>query len=260
MPQGIVLARPGRELLYGRNQVLEVLRGRRDIERLYLAEGGREDERVREISRLAQERGAEIEVIPRLMLDDVTRGSNHQGIALEAEAYRYADFDQMLEVPGSVLVLDHLQDPQNLGTLLRAAEASAVAGVVMPQNRTATITPAVVNASAGAVEHLRIATVPNLAQALESLRGSGRWIVGLDTGPGSTSLFTTAIPTPTALVVGAEGSGLSPLLRKRCDLVLALPMHGKIASLNASTAGAIALYEMLRRGEAVSVVEDGDGA
>lgn len=248
LPQGVILARPGRELLYGRNQVLETLRGRRGVERLFLAEGGREDERIREIARLAQERGAETESVPRLMLDDVTRGANHQGVALEVEAYRYADFDQLLETPGAVLVLDHLQDPQNLGTLLRAAEAVGVAGVVMPQNRAATITPAVVNASAGAVEHLRVAIVPNLAQSLESLRGSGRWIVGLDTGPGASDLFTTAIPTPTALVVGAEGSGLSPLLRKRCDVVLSLPMHGRIASLNASTAGAIALYELLRQG------------
>jgi 23S rRNA (guanosine2251-2'-O)-methyltransferase len=217
----------------------------------------REDDRVREVSRLAQERGAEIETIPRLMLDDATRGANHQGIALEAEAYRYSDFDQMLETPGSILVLDHLQDPQNLGTLLRAAEAAGIAGVVMPQNRTATITPAVVNASAGAVEHLRVATMPNLAQALESLRGSGRWIVGLDTGPGSSNLFTTIIPTPAALIVGAEGPGLSPLLRKRCDLVLSLPMHGKIASLNASTAGAIAMYELLRQDDAARAADRG---
>jgi 23S rRNA (guanosine2251-2'-O)-methyltransferase len=249
VPQGVILARPGRELIYGRNQVLETLRGRRGVERLFLAEGGRADERIREITQLAQERGAETEVIPRLMLDDVTRGANHQGVALEAEAYRYTDFDQLLEIPGSVLVLDHLQDPQNLGTLLRAAEAAGVAGVVMPQNRTATVTPAVVNASAGAVEHMRIAMVPNLAQALESLRGSGRWVVGLDTGPGSSNLFTTAIPTPTALVVGAEGSGLSPLLRKRCDIVVSLPMLGRVASLNAATAGAIGLYELLRQSE-----------
>ena len=256
----VVLARPRRDLIYGRNAVLEALRGRRDVERLFLAEGGREDERVREISRLAQARGAEIEVIPRLMLDDVTRGANHQGIALEAEAYRYVELDQLLEIPGSVLVLDHLQDPQNLGTLLRTAEAAGIAGVVMPQNRTATITPAVVNASAGAVEHVRIATVPNLAQALETLRGGGRWIVGLDTGPGATNLFTTAIPTPTVLVVGAEGPGLSPLLRKRCDLVVSLPMVGKVASLNAATAGAIGLYELLRQAEAERQVARGASA
>ena len=173
-----VLARTGRELLYGRNAVLEALRGRRSIERLFVAEGAREDERLRGLMALATERGAEIERIPRLMLDDATRGANHQGIALEAEPYRYAEFEDLLEAPGTVLVLDHLQDPQNVGTLFRAAEAAGVAGVVIPEDRAAAVTPAVVNASAGAVEHLRVAAVPNLARALEALKGSGRWVAG----------------------------------------------------------------------------------
>ena len=180
-----VLARTGRELLYGRNAVLEALRGRRSIERLFVAEGAREDERLRGLMALATERGAEIDRIPRLMLDDATRGANHQGIALEAEPYRYAEFEDLLAAPGTVLVLDHLQDPQNVGTLFRAAEAAGVAGVVIPEDRAAAVTPAVVNASAGAVEHLRVAAVPNLARALEALKGSGRWVAGLDAGAGA---------------------------------------------------------------------------
>ena len=127
-----VLARTGRELLYGRNAVLEALRGRRSIERLFVAEGAREDERLRGLLALATERGAEIDRIPRLMLDDATRGANHQGIALEAEPYRYAELEELLTAPGTVLVLDHLQDPQNVGTLFRAAEAAGLAGVVIP--------------------------------------------------------------------------------------------------------------------------------
>ena len=174
-----VLARTGRELLYGRNAVLEALRGRRSIERLFIAEGAREDERLRGLMALATERGAEIDRIPRMMLDDATRGANHQGIALEAEPYRYAEFEDLLAAPGTILVLDHLQDPQNVGTLFRAAEAAGVAGVVIPADRAAAVTPAVVNASAGAVEHLRVAAVPNLARALEALQGSGRWVAGL---------------------------------------------------------------------------------
>ncbi len=226
---------------------MEALRGRRRIERLFVAEGVREDERLLALMALAVERGAEIDRVPRLMLDDVIRGANHQGVALEAEPYRDTPFEDLIELPGTILVLDHLQDPQNVGTLFRAAEAAGVAGVVLPQDRAAEITPAVVNASAGAVEHLRIATVPNLARALESLKRGGRWVVGLDAGPGSSDIFSAEIPVPAVLVVGAEGSGIGANLRKHCDLLLALPMRGKVESLNAATAGAIALYEVMRR-------------
>ena len=242
-----VLARAGRELLYGRNAVMEALHGRRRIERLFVAEGVREDDRLRALMTLASSRGAEIDRLPRLMLDDAIRGANHQGVALEAEAYRYTSIDELLDLPGAMLVLDHLQDPQNVGTLLRAAETAGVAGVVIAADRAAEVTPAVVNASAGAVEHLRIATVPNLVQAIEAMKRRGRWVAGLDTGPGATDLFATDVPTPVALVVGAEGAGLGANLRKHCDLLLALPVRGRVASLNAATAGAIALYELLRR-------------
>jgi 23S rRNA (guanosine2251-2'-O)-methyltransferase len=255
-----VLARTGRELLYGRNAVLEALRGRRSIERLFVAEGAREDERLRGLMQLATERGAEVDRIPRLMLDDAIRGANHQGIALETEPYRYAELEDLLATPGTILVLDHLQDPQNVGTLFRAAEAAGVAGAVIPSDRAAAVTPAVVNASAGAVEHLRVAAVPNLARALEALKGSGRWVAGLDAGTSATDIFATEIPTPAVLVVGAEGAGLGANLRKHCDLLLALPMRGRVDSLNAATAGAIAIYELLRR-EATQVngdVADGE--
>jgi len=122
-----------------------------------------------------------------------------------------------------------------------------VAGVVIPGNRSASITPAVVNASSGAVEHLRVAVVTNLARALEAIKRSGRWVVGLDAGPAAQDIFSTEIPLPVALVVGAEGTGLSSHLRSQCDLVLALPMRGRVSSLNAATAGSIALYELMRR-------------
>ena len=246
-PQAPVLARTGRELLIGRNAVIEALRGRRTVERLFVAEGVKEDDRFRTLLNLAAGRGVEVDRIPRLMLDDATRGANHQGVALEAEPYRYVAFDTLLEVPGTVLILDHLQDPQNLGTLFRAAEAAGIAGAVIPEDRAAEVTPAVVNASAGAVEHLPVATVPNLARAVEALKRSGRWVVGLDAGPGATDLYTTDIPTPVALVVGSEGTGIGANLRKHCDLLLSLPMRGRVDSLNAATAGAIAIYEILRR-------------
>jgi 23S rRNA (guanosine2251-2'-O)-methyltransferase len=227
--------------------VLEAVRGKRSIERLFVAEGVREDERLRTLMELASKRGAEVDRVPRLLLDDATRGANHQGVALEAEPFRYAPFDELIDVPGTLLVLDHLQDPQNFGTLLRAAEATGVVGVVIPEDRAVAVSPAVVNASAGAVEHMRVAAVPNLTRAVESIKRSGRWVAGLDQGPGATDLYASEIPAPTSLVIGAEGAGLGANLRKHCDLLLALPMRGQVESLNAATAGSIALYELLRR-------------
>ena len=257
-----VLARTGREVVYGRNGVWEALRGRRDPHRLWLAEGMREDDRLRAIVAEAERRGAVVEKIPRMMLDDALPGVNHQGIALEADAFAYAEFAAIAAAAGAgpVLVLDHLQDPQNFGTLLRTAEAAGVAGVVIPEDRAVAVTPGVVNASAGAVEHLRIATVPNLPRAIESLKGSGWWVVGLHGGEGSVPLYEADLPTPAVLVVGAEGSGLGQRVRSVCDLLVSLPMAGKVASLNAATAGAIALYELIRReSEAVAGADGREG-
>lgn len=211
-----------------------------------IAEGVKQDDRVRQIEALAGERNIAIDRVPRTLLDDLILG-NHQGIALETDAYCYADLEEILDGQGTVLVLDHLQDPQNLGTLLRASEAAGVCGVIIAEHRAAAITPAVVNASAGAVELMRIAMVPNIANALKALSSRGWWIAALDTGDDALDIQIADIPLPVALVVGAEGNGVAPLIRKSADLVLSLPMVGKIESLNAATAGSIAIYEILRR-------------
>ncbi len=207
----------------------------------------REDVRVDEIVELARTREVLVESVPRPLLDDMLPDVNHQGVLLEAPAFPYADLEDVIDRPGTVLMLDHLQDPQNFGTLLRAADAAGVAGVVIPSDRSVSVTPAVVNASAGAVEHLEIALVPNLGRAIDKLEASGRWIIGLAEGEGSDSLFDSDIPTPVVLIVGSEGSGLTANIRKRCQMLVSLPMLGRIGSLNAATAGAIALYDILRR-------------
>lgn len=181
------------------------------------------------------------------MLDDITQGANHQGVLLEVGDYPHADLEDIVEREGTILVLDHMQDPQNFGTLLRAADAAGVAGVVIASDRSVSVTPAVVNASSGAVEHLQVAEVPNIGRALDKIGESGRWIVGLSGDEGSTDLFATDIPTPVALIVGAEGGGISAGIRKRCQVMVSLPMLGKIESLNAATAGSIVLYDILRR-------------
>ena len=225
----------------------EALRGRRRPRRLLIADGVRDDARIRDLAARANELGLPIERPPRPLLDDLTGGANHQGVALDAGPYPFVALDDVLGAPGTLLVLDHLNDPQNFGTLLRAADAAGVAGVVVPQDRAAGVTPAVVNASAGAVEHLRLAQVPNLVRAVELMKERGWWIVALEAAPEALDLFAADLPSPVALVVGAEGDGIGPLLRRRCDLLVSLPMRGQVASLNAATAGAIALFELLRR-------------
>jgi 23S rRNA (guanosine2251-2'-O)-methyltransferase len=231
------------ELLYGRHAVLEALRaGRRRIQRIYLGQGTQQTGVVADIRAAAQLRGCPVSVAPRPMLDRAGP-VNHQGVVAEAGPYPYVGLDALLPAPDAeaplYLVLDHLQDVQNLGTLLRTAEAMAVTGVLLPDRRAASITPAVVNASAGAVEHLRIAEIGNLVQTLEQLKGAGVWVVGLDAGSDSTPLHAADLRGPLALVVGAEGAGLGRLVRQHCDWLVAIPMYGQVASLNAAVAGSI---------------------
>jgi 23S rRNA (guanosine2251-2'-O)-methyltransferase len=233
------------ELLYGRHAVLESLRaGRRTVHRVYLAAGTKRAGSVTEITAAAQERGCPVAEAPRQTFERAGP-VNHQGVLAETGPYPYVDLDRVLLVPRDAdrlyLVLDHLQDMQNVGTLLRTAEAMAVAAVLLPDRRAAEITPAVVNASAGAVEYLQVALAGNLVQALERLKEAGIWVVGLDVHAEAVPLGRADLTGPLALVVGAEGIGLARLVREHCDWLLAIPMYGRVGSLNAAVAGSIAL-------------------
>ncbi len=235
---------PSTEWLYGRHAVLEALRaGRRRVHQVLIGQGVKQQAGIiGEILVLARQRGCLVGEVERAALE-VVGPVNHQGVIAEVGPYPYVDLNE-IEAVGEAplyLVLDHLQDVQNLGTLLRTAEAMAVTGVILPERRTAGITPAVVNASAGAVEHLRIATVVNLVQALVQLKRANVWIVGLDATAGAVPLPRADLSGALALVVGAEGTGLGRLVRETCDWLLAIPMYGQIASLNAAVAGSIAL-------------------
>ncbi len=239
-----------KEWITGRNPVYEVLRAkRRHVFRLLLAKGMDRGGHVNEIIKLAHARKLQIEEVPRNQLDSM--GTNHQGIGLQASAYPMAAMDEIILEAGKrgerlfVLVLDEIQDPQNLGTLLRSAEAVAVHGVVLPFRRTASVTPAVVGASSGAVEHLLITQV-NLAQAIEELKSKGAWIVGLEGGAGSIPIEEVDLSGDLVIVVGSEGSGMRPLTRKLCDHLVRLPMQGQVDSLNAAVAGSVALYHALQ--------------
>jgi 23S rRNA (guanosine2251-2'-O)-methyltransferase len=239
------------EWIYGRNPVYEVLTAaRRDVFELRLAQGTEKKGRIADIQKLCQEKKIPVKFVPRQDLDKIfgdAPGSSHQGLALRAGEYPYSDLDEMLylaeerEEPPFLLLLDTLQDPHNLGTLLRTAEAVGVHGVVMPLRRTATVTPAVVNASSGASEHLLV-TQANLAQAIKSLKDNDVWVIGLDGGRESQPPDRVRLDGAIALVVGNEGEGMRRLVRESCDLLLRLPMRGRIESLNAAAAGTVALY------------------
>jgi 23S rRNA (guanosine2251-2'-O)-methyltransferase len=198
-----------------------------------------------EILRLAKQQAIPISQVPRDSLEGVS--TNHQGIILQVDEYPYVDLGLILaqarqanEAP-LILLLDTLKDPQNLGTLIRTAELVGVHGLVLPFRRTATVTPAVVNASSGASEHLKI-TQANLSQTLTTLKEEGLWVVGLEGGPEAQPPDRVNLDGPLAVVVGSEGEGMRRLVKDSCDFLLRLPMRGQIDSLNASVAGSVALY------------------
>jgi 23S rRNA (guanosine2251-2'-O)-methyltransferase len=239
-----------REILYGRQPVRECLRARRrHIHHLVLSEGVSEKGLIAEILDLADGLKLPLKRAPRPQLDRIAKVN--QGVALEVAGYPYVEIADILKRARKlaeqpfVLALDHLQDPHNLGALLRTAEVVGAHGAIIPHRRAVEITPAVVSASAGASEHLRVAQVTNLARTLEALKADGLWVIGLESHPDAQPYHQVDLDLPLVLVVGAEDQGLSRLVSKTCDFRLRLPMCGQIESLNASVAGGIMLYTAL---------------
>jgi 23S rRNA (guanosine2251-2'-O)-methyltransferase len=236
-----------KEFIYGRNPVYETLRAkRRDVFRLQVAEGVQEKGKLAEILQLSQQRKIPVERVPRPRLDKLS--DSHQGVALEVSGYPYVTLDDILEnaqkcgEPLFVLILDTLQNPQNLGTLIRTGEAVGIHGVVIPSHRAAEVTPAVVSASAGASEHMLVVQ-SNLVQAIADLKEAGAWVVGLDQdGDLVGASHDSPLQGALAIVVGSEGEGIRPLVKSKCDFLLRLLMRGQIESLNAAVAGSVALY------------------
>lgn len=238
-----------REYITGRNPVYEVFQARRrHIFKVQLAQGISETEHIRAILAEAARLKIPVERVHRERLDKF--GDHHQGIAVEVNEYPYADLEDILALaakkaePLLVLLLDMIQNPQNFGTLIRSAEAAGVHGIIIPLRGAAGITPAVVNASSGAAEHMLIASM-NLAQAIDALKQSDAWILGLEGAQGSQPLQSTRLDMPIGLVVGNEGEGMRRLVREKCDVLVSLPMRGRVDSLNAAVAGSITLYQIL---------------
>ena len=241
---------PSTEIIAGRNSVREALRAGRRVRRLLYADEMARDPAVEGAVRQAQESRIPVEAARRDRLDSMAL--DHQGLVAIVGPYQYASWGDVLEaIKGAeraptALLLDTLHDPQNFGTLLRAADALRVDAVVLPKHRSVQVTPAVVRSSAGAVEHLRVATVPNLGRAVEELKESGLWVAGLDMD-GDREYWELDMSGPTALVLGGEDHGIGRLLKEKCDFLVRLPMFGHVNSLNAAVAGAVVLYEIERQ-------------
>lgn len=241
------------ELIYGINPVRESLRGnlRRPLE-LFLARGGHSP-RVQEVVREAEAAGVPIRLREREDLDRLAGTPHHQGAVLRVEPFAYASLDDLLarwkasSARAFFLLLDGITDPHNLGALLRSADAAGCHGVVIPKDRACPVTPVVDKASAGALAHVPLCRVTNLSRTVEDLKKEGVWVFGLAGGEGSASLFDADLTGDLALVVGSEGSGLRPNVRRHCDRVLEIPMCGEVTSLNASVAGGVALFEAVRQ-------------
>jgi 23S rRNA (guanosine2251-2'-O)-methyltransferase len=227
----------GTTILYGRNLVNEAVRGRRRVLRIWVLRGGD----------ALPEGSPPAAVVDRLELDRICGTTAHQGIACEVERYRYADAESLLDREDAiVVVLDEVHDPQNLGAVCRSAECAGATGVVLPERRSADVTAAVCRASAGAVEHLALARVRNLADFLSLARGRGAWVYGAEAGA-ETPYTAPDYSGRTVLVLGSEGNGLRPRVRAACDQLVSLPLRGKIGSLNVAAAAAVLLYEVGRR-------------
>lgn len=235
--------------LYGRRPVLESLRAdRRQFQALLIAEGIKLSDTIQAVIDHAKIRDVQISQVPRPMLDDLAHTPNHQGIILKAGSYPYVTLQDILNCaetssePPFILLLDLLQDPQNVGSLLRVAEAVGVHGVVIQERRAVNVTPAVVSASSGAVEHLMIAQVTNLVNAMKQLKEAGVWLAAMESDPTAQPIDRADLKGAIGLVLGSEGEGLRRLVRDTCDFFIQLPMRGKVASLNVATAGAVGLY------------------
>jgi 23S rRNA (guanosine2251-2'-O)-methyltransferase len=231
-------------VVYGANAVLELLRSGAPVTQVHLAASAR----LAELSAAAAARGVRVVGADAGALQSVAGSPHHQGAVAETPPFAYAPLDELVaDDCHTALVLDGVQDPRNLGAVLRTARAVGVGGVVLPRDRSAGVTPVVATASAGMVFGLRVARVPNLVRAMEALKGAGFWLVGL-VPTGGTSLFELDPPSRPALVVGGEGDGIRPLVRKACDFLVTIPMADGVESLNVSVAAGIALYGVLRPG------------
>ena len=239
------------DVLIGRNAVIEAIRSGRGINKLLIADGDKEGS-VKEVISLAKEQGIVIQFVERSKIEGIAGGLRHQGVLAYVAPVAYSDLETILQAAETkgeapfLLLLDELEDPHNLGALLRTADATGVHGVLIPKRRSVPLTATVAKTSAGAVEYVPVARIGNIAQTVRKLKDKGFWVAGADMD-GSQNYYEADLTGPLVLVVGSEGHGMSRLTKEQCDFIVKMPMVGKINSLNASVAGSILMYESMRQ-------------
>lgn len=237
-------------LYEGRNAVMELLRAGKTVDKLFVAPD--QNGRMADIIAMAKAAGAVVTQVDRRKLDAMSETGVHQGVIAQAAAHAYVSLDDILQIAHDrgeqplILVCDGLTDPHNLGAVIRSAETAGAHGVIIPKRRSVGLTATAAKASAGAIEHIGVARVTNLAAAIDELKEHGVWIFGADAG-GDKQLYAADFAGAAAIVIGSEGSGLSRIVREKCDFIVSIPMKGRVNSLNASAAAAVLLYEAVRQ-------------
>ena len=236
--------------IFGRNPVLEALKAGTTIYQLIVAKGEQKGS-IQEILRLAKEQRVQVQLVERNKLDKMFAGQNHQGVAAQIATADYVDWQDMLQAAKDkgedvlLVILDELEDPHNLGAILRSVDAVGAHGIIIPKRRAVPLTDGVAKASAGAVEHVPVARVANIAQTIDELKKRGVWVAGASMD--GREMYGQDLKGPLALVIGSEGKGISRLVSEKCDFLVSIPMRGKINSLNASVAAGLLLYEAYRQ-------------
>jgi len=236
------------DIIIGRNPVIEALKAGREIEKICLAKGTTGS--TAKIIAIAAEKNIPVRYEENRILDKLTTG-NHQGVVAYVSAYRYCETEDIIKRAESlgeepfIVLLAGIEDPQNLGSIIRTAEAAGVHGIIIPKRRAVGITAAAVKASAGAAEHMLCARVANIAQTIDKLKDAGLWIWACDTG--GEPYYDSDLKGGVGLLIGGEGSGIGNLIKEKCDFILSIPMRGKIGSLNAANAASVLMYEVLRQ-------------
>lgn len=238
-------------LIFGRNSVIEALEASRKLEKVLVLDGGTGS--LRKIIGLAKASKVRVEFVDRKTLDRLSGGANHQGVVAKGQVFEYSNVDSICEAAATngedpfILVLDGIEDPHNLGAILRTGECAGVHGIIIPERRAASVDSVAMKVAAGAAEYVKVARVKNLSRTLDELKNKGVWIVGLDMY--GERYYEQNLKGPIALVVGNEGKGISRLVKKKCDYMISIPLKGKVSSLNASNAVAVAVYETLKQRE-----------
>jgi 23S rRNA (guanosine2251-2'-O)-methyltransferase len=238
------------EYIAGKNPVIEALKSSRDINKILIAEGSQRGQ-MQQVVKLSKEENVIVQFVPKKKLDQLYEG-NHQGVVAQVAAYEYAELDDLFaaaekksEAP-FFLLLDEIEDPHNLGSIMRTADATGAHGIIIPKRRAVGLTGTVAKASTGAIEHIPVVRVTNMSRTIEELKERGVWIAGTDASAKEDyRAFDGSIPL--ALVIGSEGKGMGRIIREKCDFLLSLPMAGHVTSLNASVAAALLMYEVYRK-------------